>query len=564
MKFFLIFAILVTMIFAPTDIEASFHFWDINEIYSNADGKRQFVELVTSSDGQQFLIGHTISANSDGVIKIYTWTDNSPSPTSNTKILLATASLAATPGFPTPNFIIPDNFIVPTAETIIINFGESSDVVIINGGLPIDGLNSVNDGGTAQIATPTNYAGETATPPFGVAQCSPPDSGIWTVTFSCTLDSSSTAPENVIIQGNSVLIIPNGLSLNIDFENFNLTIESGSGVKIESGGKIMSAVLPNVTPTINAIANKDAISGTLRSVSFSGVTAGGESQTISVSALSDNNSLTGIPSVTYTSPNTMGTVQFTPPAGRTTSDTATITVTVTDDGGTANGGDDSTSIMFDVTVGPDSPFVISVAQDNTIFEENPNNSAGACSDFFVGRAGGPNFPTTTIRRALLQFEQSAINELPPTAMITSVTVSLNLDRTTDSMPRTIFFHELTNSWGEGTVTIFPCGVGAAAQTGDATWLHRLFSISTWTTAGGDFDSTASTSFNVGTALGLYTTTSNAGMIADVSGWQSNPSSNNGWLLKMSTSDELVDQSARSFDSRTGTTPPTLTIQYSVP
>ena len=226
------------MIFVTAEVYGAFHFWDINEIYSNVGGAQQFIELTTTSNGQQSLSGHTITATSDGVLKTYTWTTSSPSPTANTKILLATTSMAAASNFPTPNFIIPDNFFDPTADTLTFNFGEGSDVVVINGGTPIDGVNSVNDEGTEQTATPTNYAGETATPPFGVPQCSPPDSGIWIVTFTCTLDSSSTAPGNVEIQNNSVLTIPNELTLDIDFANFNLTVKSGSGVKIESGGKI--------------------------------------------------------------------------------------------------------------------------------------------------------------------------------------------------------------------------------------------------------------------------------------------------------------------------------------
>ena len=160
-----------SMIFLPAEVFGTFHFWDINEIFSNSDGTNQFIELTTSSNGQEFLSGHTISADSDGDLKTYTWTSDSPSPTANAKILLATSSMAAVPGFPTPDFIISDNFFVPTAETLIFNFGESSDIVILNGGIPIGGITSVDDSGAEQTATPTNFAGETAKPPFGTLHC---------------------------------------------------------------------------------------------------------------------------------------------------------------------------------------------------------------------------------------------------------------------------------------------------------------------------------------------------------------------------------------------------------
>jgi len=68
--------------------------------------------------------------------------------------------------------------------------------------------------------------------------CSPPVSGDWTITSSCTLSSSSTAPGNVIVQNGAVLTIPAGLSLDIDFVNNFLKIEFGSGVRIKAGGSL--------------------------------------------------------------------------------------------------------------------------------------------------------------------------------------------------------------------------------------------------------------------------------------------------------------------------------------
>jgi len=71
-----------------------------------------------------------------------------------------------------------------------------------------------------------------------IEPCLPPSSGNWVVDFDCTLLTIANAPANVIIQGGSVLTIPFGLSLDIDFTQFNLTVESGSGVLIKAGGKI--------------------------------------------------------------------------------------------------------------------------------------------------------------------------------------------------------------------------------------------------------------------------------------------------------------------------------------
>jgi hypothetical protein len=69
--------------------------------------------------------------------------------------------------------------------------------------------------------------------------CTPPGSGTWTVPATCTMTGGENiAPGNVLVPNGVVLTIPNGVTLNINFASFNLTVESGGGVLIESGGKI--------------------------------------------------------------------------------------------------------------------------------------------------------------------------------------------------------------------------------------------------------------------------------------------------------------------------------------
>jgi len=82
--------------------------------------------------------------------------------------------------------------------------------------------------GELYICTITNYDGF----------CVIPDSGDWILTEDCTLASSSIVPTNVTVQNNSILTIPSGVSLDIDFSQFNLTVEFGSVVLIQSGGTV--------------------------------------------------------------------------------------------------------------------------------------------------------------------------------------------------------------------------------------------------------------------------------------------------------------------------------------
>ncbi len=68
--------------------------------------------------------------------------------------------------------------------------------------------------------------------------CSVPDFGNWIITSDCTLNSDVIVSGSVIVQNNTVLVIPDGITLDIDFVNGNLTVESESGVLIKSGGTI--------------------------------------------------------------------------------------------------------------------------------------------------------------------------------------------------------------------------------------------------------------------------------------------------------------------------------------
>jgi len=120
------------------------------------------------------------------------------------------------------------------------------------------------------------------------------------------------------------------------------------------GGNLATATITinpiNDAPTLDAIGNlvinEDASQQT---VNLTGISAGGgESQTLVVTATSDNTGLIPNPTVNYTSANATGSLTFTPVANQ--SGSATITVTVNDGGGTANGGVETVTRTFTVTV----------------------------------------------------------------------------------------------------------------------------------------------------------------------------------------------------------------------
>src|SRR6185503_12801428 len=88
----------IALSFAPTPASAMFHLWTIREVYSNADGSIQYVELTTSSDFQNVLAGHNLTATSDGSVVTFTFGSSLGSTsTGGHRLLIATPGFAALP-----------------------------------------------------------------------------------------------------------------------------------------------------------------------------------------------------------------------------------------------------------------------------------------------------------------------------------------------------------------------------------------------------------------------------------------------------------------------------------
>jgi hypothetical protein len=107
----------------------------------------------------------------------------------------------------------------------------------------------------------------------------------------------------------------------------------------------------NQAPTLNALTDPLLIleDAALQIINLSGISAGpGENQNISITATSSNPTLIPNLVVNHASPDSTGTIEFTPAADR--SGSAVITVKVQDDGGTAGGGVDTLQRTFTVTV----------------------------------------------------------------------------------------------------------------------------------------------------------------------------------------------------------------------
>jgi hypothetical protein len=196
---------------------------------------------------------------------------------------------------------------------------------------------------------------------------------------------------------------------------------------------------------------------------------------------------------------------------------------------------------------------INPIKDNTLYEYVPadgDRSNALGNHFFAGETA-----MGELRRGVLAFDIAG--SIPSGSTILGVTLSLNMSRTGLDTPRIVELHKLLTDWGEGT-SVAPGeeGDGAPATTNDATWRHRFYDTTFWTTEGGDYSATVSASQSVG-AVGVYTWSSSQ-MVADVQSWLDNPATNFGWLVLGDESDILT---AKRFDTRESASPPVLTIQF---
>jgi hypothetical protein len=196
---------------------------------------------------------------------------------------------------------------------------------------------------------------------------------------------------------------------------------------------------------------------------------------------------------------------------------------------------------------------IPASKDNTLYQQASGTlSNGAGSTFFAGTNA-----TSEIRRGLIAFDIEA--SIPHGARINSAVLTLHMSQST-SGAQSVSLRRVTADWGEGTSDAAGGeGGGAASTTGDATWIHRFFNTTLWSSVGGDFvaGSTASQSVLDTT----FYSWNGAGVIADVQDWLDHPSSNFGWVV---LGNESLSGTAKRFDSRQNpvtTVRPVLVVDY---
>jgi hypothetical protein len=158
-----------------TFARAEFHTFQIEQMYSNADGSVQFVVLHESQgmNGENFLGGQVLISTHLGVTKTYIFTNNlpggsmmcdgyygcytNPSPTANGRVLIGTAGFAAL-NLVAPDYVIPNGFLPVGGGTL--NYAMVDQLTFAS--LPTDGVSALSRNGSITPNVATNFAGSSA------------------------------------------------------------------------------------------------------------------------------------------------------------------------------------------------------------------------------------------------------------------------------------------------------------------------------------------------------------------------------------------------------------------
>ena len=244
---------------------------------------------------------------------------------------------------------------------------------------------------------------------------------------------ASATYTNVVAAGTNLTVSVSNLVQGKTYY-FAATAVDTNGLESDYSAEVSTTISqPNQPPTLNALANMTINEGAgLQTVNLAGITSGAtnENQTLTVTASSSNTGLIPTPAVNYTSPNTTGSITFTPVTFANGS--ATITVTVNDGGASNN----IISRTFTVTVLP----VNQAPTLNALANVTINEGAGLQTVNLAGITSGATNENQTLTVTAASSNQG---------LIPTPAVSYTSPNTTGS----ITFTPVALAFGSATVTV---------------------------------------------------------------------------------------------------------------
>ena len=183
-------SIATMLVLAAQAASANFHLFQVEQLFSNADGTVQFIVMheFAGMNGENMWMGNTLTSTRAGVAKQFIFNKDLPggsydpygygmmaSPTANRRVLIATQGFAAL-GLITPDFVVPNGFLPTNGGTLdyagVETFTFSS--------LPTDGVTAINRSGVMIQNVATNFAGQTVSVTATAASAAiVPVAGVW-------------------------------------------------------------------------------------------------------------------------------------------------------------------------------------------------------------------------------------------------------------------------------------------------------------------------------------------------------------------------------------------------
>jgi hypothetical protein len=227
-----------------------------------------------------------------------------------------------------------------------------------------------------------------------------------------------------------------------------VVVNDGDGDSSTAVTKLVNVEAVNDAPTVDAIANPTAIleDAVEQTISLTGISAGtGEVQVLTVTALSSNPDVIPNPTVEYNSPGATALLRYTPLPDA--NGTAEITVQVQDSGGIANGGVDSITSTFTVTItAVNDPPVFAIGPDPVVPEDAGPQIVGA---FVLPLAAGPPNESAQTLTLIVSNDNPLLFAVAPTI----------------APDGTLGYTPAANAFGTATVTILGIDDGGRADGG---------------------------------------------------------------------------------------------------
>lgn len=151
----------LAILFHASTAAAAHHQWIISELFSNADGTVQFVELLGTANGENLINGFNVTTAGTILTSVPIGPNLPSTNTAGAYLLIGTggyATLAAAQGAPAPDRVLPNNFLQTSADVVRYAGIPTTDISYTN--LPTNGIDSLdleNPSGT--VNTPRNFAG---------------------------------------------------------------------------------------------------------------------------------------------------------------------------------------------------------------------------------------------------------------------------------------------------------------------------------------------------------------------------------------------------------------------